>query len=238
VKAFYGGISGEGLGDSATAARSALDAASKRELGILRRLSQGMIQIAHKFMAMNAVFLSEEEVVRVTDEEFVTIQRDDLSGKYDIKVKISTAESDNAKAQELAFMLQTMGNNMPPDFGFMVMAEIARLRKMPDLAKQIETFEPQPDPHQQRLAELELAEKEATIEKLRSEAAENYAEAQKDMEEARRAGAQADKLDLDFVEQETGVTQERDLEKTGEQARGNIILESVKQANSKSGNSE
>lgn len=238
VKAFHGGISGEGLGDSATAARSALDAASKRELGILRRLSKGLTDIARKVMAMNAVWLSDEEVIRVTDDEFVEIQRDDLAGKYDIKLKISTAETDNAKAQELAFMLQTMGNSMPPQFSFMVMAEIARLRKMPDLAKRIETFEPQPDPLADRAKELEVEKLAAEIDKLRSEAEENKAEAQKDLAEARRAGSQADKLDLDFVEQETGTQQEREKELQGEQARANEQLEATKARLNNSGNSE
>jgi hypothetical protein len=238
VKAFHGGISGEGLGDSATAARSALDAASKRELGILRRLSKGLTDIARKVMAMNAVWLSEDEVIRVTDDEFVAIQRDDLAGKYDIKLKISTAETDNAKAQELAFMLQTMGNGMPQEFSSMVMAEIARLRKMPDLAKRIETFEPQPDPMAQMMQELEVQRVQAEIEKIRSETQENLAEAQKDMAEASRAQSQADKMDLDYVEQQTGTTQYRDLEKQGEQARANIQLEAAKASFNNSGNSE
>jgi hypothetical protein len=237
VKAFHGGISGEGLGDSATAARSALDAASKRELGILRRLSKGMTDIARKFMAMNGIFLSEEEVIRVTDEEFVTIQRDDLAGKYDIKLKISTAEADNAKAQELAFMLQTMGNNLPPQMTFLVMAEIARLRKMPDLAKQIETYQPEPDPHAEALKELELREKTATIEKLESERDENLAEARASLADADLSEAKADNERLGFVEQESGVTQERDLEKQGEQAASQLQRDIIN-ASLNSGNSE
>jgi hypothetical protein len=132
VKAFHDGITGEGLGRSATAARSAIDAAGKRELGILRRLSHGVIEIGRhgvieigrKIMAMNAEFLSETETVRVTNEQFIEIKRDDLAGRVDIKLQISTAETDNAKAEELAFMLQTMGNNMDPAMSRMILADI------------------------------------------------------------------------------------------------------------------
>ena len=67
------------------------------------------------------------------------------------------------------------------------------------------------------------------IEKLRSETAENYAEAGLDQAKARQTNSDADKTDLDFVEQESGVTQEREKELQGEQARGNIQLERVKQ---------
>jgi len=230
VKAFHGGISGEGLGKSATAARSAIDAAGKRELGILRRLAGGMVEVARKVIAMNAVFLSEEEVVRVTNEEFVTIDREDLAGRIDIKLKISTAEADDAKAQELAFMLQTTGPNSDPGEVRMIRAEIARLRKMPELAKRIDEYQPQPDPAQQQLAALEIELKQFEIEKIKSEIAENYAEANLDNANAGKAQSEKDMTDLNFVEQSEGVTQERDLQKQGEQARGNERLEITKAA--------
>jgi len=230
VKAFHGGISGEGLGRSATAARSALDAASKRELGILRRLAKGIVEIGYKIMAMNQDFLSNEEIIRITNEDFKLIRREELVGRVDIKLQISTVETDNAKAQELAFMLQTMGNSMPPEMSQIILADIAKLRKMPELAKRIETYQPQPDPMAEQAKQLELAKMQAEIEKIQSETLENKAEAQLDLAKARQAGAETDKTDLDFVEQESGVTQERDLQKQGAQARANAQLKVLDQA--------
>jgi len=176
VKAFYSGISGDALGNTATGVRSAMDATSKRELGLLRRLAEGMKKIGRKVVSMNAEFLSDQEIIRITNEEFVAINREDLAGDFDLNLTISTAEADNEKAQELAFMLQTMGNNMDPGMSRMILADIARLRKMPTLAKQIETYEPQPDPVQQELAQLEVVKIKAEIAKLQSEAEENLAE--------------------------------------------------------------
>jgi hypothetical protein len=229
VKAFHQGITGEGLGRSATAARSAIDAAGKRELGILRRLGKGVIEIGRKIMAMNAEFLSEEEIVRITNEEFITIKRDDLAGRVDIKLQISTAETDNAKAEELAFMLQTMGNNMDTNMSKMILSNIARLRKMPDLAKQIEVYEPQPDPLEEKRKELELAEMDARIRKLNSEATENLAEAELDTAKAREANAEADMKDLNFVEQESGVTHERNLQQDRAQGEMNLERDLIKE---------
>jgi hypothetical protein len=228
VRAFANtGVSGEGLGRSATAARSALDAASKREIGILRRLGNGMIEIGRKIMAMNAIFLSEEEIVRVTNEQFETIKRDDLAGRVDIKLQISTAETDNAKAEELAFMLQTNGPNSDPAEVRMIRAEIARLRKMPDLAKRIEEYQPQPDPLEERLKELEIQKLEMEIQKMGSEVDENTAEAELDRAKAREAHSKADMQDLEFVEQESGVTQEREKELMGVQAQSNAARDIV-----------
>lgn len=234
VKSFSQGISGAALGDVAAGVRGALDASSKRELGILRRLSNGIIEIGRKIISMNAEFLSEEEVIRITNDEFVTVRRDDLPGNFDLKLSISTAEEDNNKAQELAFMLQTMGNNMDPEMSKMILSDIARLRKMPDLAKRIEEYSPQPDPLMQRKAELEIALLEAQLANEQAQTMQYQSTAQLNMAKINTEGAKAGNLksdtdikNLDFVEQESGVKQERELQKVGEQARSQVQLKLI-----------
>jgi len=235
-------VSGSSLGDVAAGIRGALDAASKRELGILRRLSSGIEKIGRKFISMNSEFLSDEEVVRITNDEFVKVRRDDLAGKFDLKLSISTAEEDNNKAQELAFMLQTNGASMDPALARMIQADIARLRKMPDLAKKIEDYEPQPDPIAQRMGELQVALLEAQIATEQSKAMLNQANAQLNgakvgTESAKQGNMQSDSdlKNLDFVEQESGVKQERALQQTGEQARSQAQLKVMDQQSQREG---
>ena len=234
VKAYHTGITGESLGQNVRNGRSALDAASKRELGILRRLAYGIIQVGRKIVAMNAEFLSEEEVVRVTNDRFIPIRRDDLKGTFDLDISISTAEEDNKKAEELAFMLQTTGNNMDPLLQKMILSDIARLRKMPDIADRIEAFQPQPDPLQQmemqlkiELLKAQIAKEQALAIKHSSEAELNgvqgaqaatqarlnEAKATTESAKARNLGSDADLKDLSFLETESGVTQAREKEK-------------------------
>lgn len=240
VKSFSGGITGAGLGDVAAGVRGALDAASKRELGILRRLSSGMVKIGRKIISMNAEFLSDEEVVRITNEEFVTVRRDDLAGSFDLRLSISTAEEDNNKAEQLGFLLQTVGPNSDPDLVKMILSDIARLRKMPDLAKKIESYQPQPNPLAEEKAKLE-------VELLKAQINAENARADRDRAQAQLGGAKVgteqaktnhlksdtDLKNLDFVEQESGVKQERDLQKQGEQARANAQLSSVQHEQTK-----
>lgn len=222
VKSFStgGGITGAGLGDVAAGVRGALDAASKREMGILRRMSNGIIQVGRKIIAMNAEFLEEEEVVRVTNDTFVPIRRDDLAGNFDLKLTISTAESDNSKAQELSFMLQTIGNNMNPDMTKIILGEIARLKQMPDLAKQIENFQPEPSPEEQEIQRLQIEKLQAEVDLLKAQAKEAATKgdvntAKVDVEAARANFLQgeADNKTLDFVEREQGIDVQRDIQK-------------------------
>lgn len=230
VKAFAGGLSGDALGDVATAVRGVLDAASKREMGILRRLTAGMEELGRKIIAMNVTFLTEAEVIRVTDEEFVTITQDSLRGEVDLKVAISTNEIDEARAQDLGFMLQTLGNTVPWEITQMILAEIADLKRMPALAYAIRQFTPQPNPLAQKREELEIAKLEMEIAEMQAQTALAQAKARESQTKARLNLAQADQADLDFVEQETGTKHLRDLDKQGEQANAQARLAIISEA--------
>lgn len=221
VKAFSGtGISGANLGDVAVGIRGVLDAVSKREMSILRRISDGFIAMGRKIMSMNGEFLSEEEVIRITNKEFIKVRRDDLLGNFDLKLTISTAEADDSKAKELAFMLQTMGNTMGQEISQLILSEIATLRKMPELAHKIINYKPQPDPMQQQLQELEMQKLQAEIALLQAEAQESMAKSQVQQAKVGTEQAKAESLQgdvtnkaLDFLERDSGVKHQHDLEK-------------------------
>lgn len=221
VKSFAGGLSGESYGDVAAGIKGAMDAAAKREMAILRRLAKGMADIGAKFASMNQAFLSEQETVRITNDEFEVINRDELGGNFDFAVDISTAEIDNAKSQDLAFMLQTMGPNMDLGITLMILAEIAELKRMPELAKKIRSFKPEPDPVAEEMKQLELEKLKLEIQELRSKAMLNEAKAKREL-------AETDKSNLDFVEQETGTKHARDMEKISAQAESNQDLQVTK----------
>ena len=206
-----------------------MDAASKREMGILRRLSNLFVQVGRKIIAMNSAFLDETEVVRITNSEFVEVRRDDLAGNFDLSLSISTAETDDAKAQQLAFMLQTMGNTMGMDLAQIVLSEIAQLRKMPDLAKRIAEYAPQPDPLQQQIQQAELQKLQAEIMLLQAQAQEAGSkgvlnETKVGVEQARAESLQgdADSKVLDFNERSQGITHNREMDKIDQQGKNQL----------------
>ena len=220
VKAFStgGGITGAGMGQTAAGVRGALDAASKRELAILRRFAEGITKVGRKIISMNASFLDEREVVRVTNSTFIEVRRDDLTGKFDLELSITTAEEDESKAQQLAFMLQTASGE-DPSLRKMILSEIARLRKMPELAQKIIDFNPEPDEMQQQLQQLQMKKLEAEIQLLQAQAQEASAGgalkgAKIEVESSRSSMLQnkADRDTLNYVEQEGGITHNRKVE--------------------------
>lgn len=214
VKAFSGGLSSTAYGNVATGIRGMLDASAKREMSILRRLAKSVAKIGEKIVAMNSVFLSEEEVIRITNKEFITIKREDLKGNFDLDIDITTAEVNDAKVQDLAFILQTTGPNIDPKITMMILSEIASLKNMPELAERISTYQPQPDPLAEELKQLE-------IEKLKSEIAYNNARAENMI-------ASAKAQDLDSEMEASGYKHSQAMEKQKAQAQGNQDLQVTK----------
>ena len=227
VKAFSSGLSGQALGNTATGIRGTLDATSKRELGILRRLATCISEAGRKILAMNAEFLSEEETIRITNDEFVQVRRDDLAGNFDLRLTISTAETDNEKAQELAFMLQTMGNSMDPSMGQMLLEEIAMLRKMPALAKRIKEYQPQPNPLEEERATLEVELLRAQVANENAKAQENQVDVQLKMAKTRNLESKSDTEYLAFLERESGADVDKELQKKDFDRRAQLDLKAA-----------
>jgi len=242
VKAFASGISGAALGDSATGIRSAMDATSKRELGVLRRLADQLFKDAARRTIINMqAFVGEEETIRITNDEFVSIRREDLQGEFDLVVEISTPEKDNDTAEKLMKMLQTNQANMDPGLQKIFYGDLLRLWKMPDAAKAVEEYEPQPDPAEEEMKQLQLnnmkmeqqkltmevallaksiEEADSRIAERNSRAAENLqsdtqlkaAKAEVEIAKADKLRSETDEIDRQFVDAQTGVTRQREFE--------------------------
>ncbi len=228
VKSFSAGISGNSLGSTATAVRGAMDATSVRRMNIVRNIAENLVKpLMRKWMAYNAEFLEEEEVVRITNDEYVPVRKDDLTGRVDIDLSVETAEENSARAQQLSFLLQTLGNNVDPAITQELMAQILDLSRMPDQAKKIRDYQPQPDPAEEQMKQLQLENMMLENAKLKSEvqrnqsiAAENdidrqvkLARASRDEAQARAIHSKADIDDLRFLQEESGETEAAEIRK-------------------------
>jgi hypothetical protein len=219
TKSFSGGINAGALGATATGARGALDATATRRMNIVRNVAENLIKpLIRKWMSYNSEFLEDEEVVRVTNEKFVPIRRDDLDGKVDLDITISTAEDNAAKSQELSFLLQTLGPNEDPVIRRTLMADIMELMRMPDQAKRIREYQAPQDPVQEQLKKLELERLMLENERLKADIADKNARAQEntidaelkrnkaavEAAKARKLTSEADMTDLKFIKEDEG----------------------------------
>ena len=221
IKSFSQGVGSAAYGDVAIGIKSAVTAQGKREMAILRRLAKGVIEIGKRFIDMNIDFLSDTEVVRVTNDVFVTVDREELKGQFDLVIDISTSEVEQEKANKLSFLLQTLGNNVDFSITQKILASIADLNKLPELAKEIREYAPQPDPMAEKMRELELKKIELELSEIQSRIDLNASKAKLNQ-------SNADLKDLDFVQEETGTKHARHVELSKAQAKGNQELEVTK----------
>jgi hypothetical protein len=107
----------------------------------------------------------------------------------------------------------------------MILSEIAKLKKMPDLSKAIKEFQPQPDPMEEQLKQMQMQLLEAQIANEQAKAQQGQATAQLNMArieevmakveellakagtegaKARALNSGADMTDLDFLQKQEG----------------------------------
>jgi CHASE3 domain sensor protein len=137
-------------------------------------------------------------------------------------------------------MLQTLGNKVPFSFTKILLADIARLDKRHKLAKMIEEYEEQPDPMAQKMAELEVAMKEAQVRNETAKGAENEVDvqlkswkAEYEKARARNLEADSDMKDLDFVRKGQGIEHQEQMDKEllKEENKANIAVLNSMNAN-------
>jgi hypothetical protein len=116
-------------------------------------------------------------------------------------------------------MLQTMGPNEDPGMRKIILSEIALLRKMPALAKRIQDYQPQPNPLLQKKTMLEIALLEAQVKNETAKGAENTvdvrlksAKASTEEAKARNLNSKSDQQDLNFLEQESGLSRQHEAD--------------------------
>ena len=118
------------------------------------------------------------------------------------------------------------------------MAKIVKLHKLPDLAHYLETWEPQPDPMQEALKELEIAKLRAETALLNAQAREadaiSFVQQAKVGVEQARAGhmqSQTDKNNLDFYDKANGIDHERTKELQQQKLDTDIVKDTLKNQN-------
>lgn len=228
------GLSGKSLGDSVGTANRVMDATSKRKLSILRGMADMFKDVAKMTIAMNQIYLQPEEVVRITNGEFVQIRRDEIQGEFDLKIDISTPEKDADTADKLMKLMQTNAAKQDPELAKIFYEKLLKLWKMPSEAQQVKEFEPTPDPVQQELQQVALEEAKLKVAKLHKEIeeidsriservsrvtenlqADTMMKQSKGEESLARADLyreQADNMAAEFIERTTGAKRQAEID--------------------------
>ena len=193
--------------------RGVLDGANLRKLQIARNVGENLVKpLLRKWIEYNSVLLDDETIIRVNGNYFDKVKRDDLYGQMDIDLAISTNEDNAIRIQSIGMLLQTIGPNDDPEFRRMLMAELMRLHKMPELAIRMENYEPKPDPllEAQRQLEIEklkaeIQELQANAQKIQSDSILKQSKANAEDARAKNTMANTDYRNLEYIRKQQGI---------------------------------
>lgn len=224
------------IGENNASSRGVLDGGNLRKLMIVKSVSENLIKpLLRKWLEYNAELLDEETQIRMSNNQFEIIRRDDLYGQIELDLQISTNEDNAVKARELAFLLQTIGPSEDPEIRKMLMSQIAKLHKMPELALQIENYQPQPDPMQQAMMQAQIENLNAQTDELRASSGRiqsdtelKYAKIPVEQAKAQNIGSQTDLKNLTYAQQQQGIDRANDMEKFNKKLQGDIQMERAK----------
>jgi hypothetical protein len=235
TRAFAGNHAGQALTASATSIRSALDATGKRSLSIMRRLNEMFSDIAKMTISMNQKFLKEEEIIRLTNKEFITVRRDDLQGDFDIRINVSTPEKDSENSEKLMVLMQTQAGMMSPEVAKAHYVHLAKLMGQDALAKIVQETDTGPSETEIKTQEINLQNAQLLNQKLRKEIEEmdsrinerisrteentdadtamKLARAKELEARAAKLRAEADRIDAEYLDNLDGITDKKELDK-------------------------
>ena len=166
VKSFSSGINSASLGGSgsALATQGALDSSATRLLDKVRNVSENLlIPLFRKWVSYNSKFLEPDQVTRMTNREYVEYKTDDVEGDLDIRIEVSTLEDNAMKSRELNMSIQSGGQADSPEVRQMLRAKTLDLQGLVDVAEAVRTYKPEPNPQEEKMAELTMAKLEVEI---------------------------------------------------------------------------
>lgn len=206
IKSFNEGISGSALGDTAAGVSGVLSATALRESSIIGRLEGMIIQVAKRIMNLNVLYLDIGKIVQLAGIEGLVIKTNH-NPLIDVALDVTNQAEDALKAKEISFMLQTLGQSMPPELVKASLMEIAQLRNMNTYYNLLDNFDmapPAPSEMEQRAQELQvqlleaqLGEVQARTAKGQKDAVLSEAKAGTEQAKASKTTAETDKLSVE-----------------------------------------
>lgn len=224
IKSYSHGIDQTAYGQN-IGARFSLANLTQRESDILYRVSSALSEVGNKVISMNGKWLEEENAVQLTGYEFITIPKDALDGTFNVRVDVSSTTENFTQAQNLSFLLQTLGNTVDFEVTRPLLVKLASLYHMDDVAMSIQQYAPEPDPVQQELMQLQVEKAKKEIEKISSDISSAQAEAEYFAARSAYIQALADNEDLKYIRSGDGIDHEEKKDIIREEANAKALAQ-------------
>lgn len=237
IKSFNEGISGNSLGQTAVGVSGVLSATALRESSIIGRLEDMLTKIAKRLMQLNVLYLDTNKIIQLAGVEGLAIKAAS-NPSIDVKLDITNQTDDSIKAQEISFMLQTLGQSMPPQLVKLTLMEIAELRNLNRFRNTLDNFEiapPEPTQDELEIAALQkellraqIAATQGNANKSNSAADLDRVKATTQAEETNKTRAETEQIEVETERLVTGQDTEDKIRIISAQGESNAAASLIK----------
>jgi len=205
VVPFQGGGGTQAIYGSQASKAGQTNSMMLRELDMVINIADNIIKpMIRHWVSYIYDLLDPSDIEAITGYTFVEpLNEKDPSFYRDFIIDISTQHTDDVKASELAFLLQTLGNSIPFEMTQLLMSEIARLKGMKELSEATKNYKPQSDPYEQQMKQISLQKAQLELQLLGREADVDIALKQA---KAKESDAKADSINQSSVQTKYGVS--------------------------------
>jgi len=237
IKSFNEGISGNAFGNTAAGISGVLSATALRESSITGRLEDMLTKVGKRIMQLNVLYLDNNKIIQLAGVEGLAIKAA-TNPSIDIKLDITNQTEDAIKAQEISFMLQTLGQSMPPELVKATLMEVAELRNLDRFHNTLANFEmtpPEPSEDEKEIAALQkellraqIAATQGNANKANSDAQLTQVKAGTQEVETAKKQAETDKIGVETERMVTGQDTEDKIRIISAQGESNAAASLVK----------
>ena len=203
-----GGLEFGTVGRTASGVSSVMNSAQKQIVHTIRGVSDLYAKIMKKWAAYNQAFLDDEQAFKISGQ-LAQISREQIQGQFNVEIAMNIDGSNQGKIQQINALLQQsqqLGQSgIPPEVFRLLVAEIFDGFGKNEAAQKVRDFQPEPDPVQQQMQQLEMEEKKANIELVLAEAALKRSQANKAEADALLSDANANLADANANKAESEV---------------------------------
>jgi hypothetical protein len=202
------GIDQATIGRTAAGVNQVMSAAQRHMILIVRTISEMMKDLFSKWSSYNSVFLDKEQAFEIAGT-LVPIDKSKVTGNIRIELNVNVDSMNTQKIQQINMLLQQseqLQGQVPPNVVPMLIAEIFEGFGKYEEAKAIREYKPAPDPVQQQMQQLELALKQAEVEKIKAQTQLLISQSKSAEESATKASsaaikhqAEADNIDMSTI---------------------------------------
>lgn len=195
------GIDSATIGRTASGVNQVMGAAQRHMIVIVRVIAEMYKDMFNKWAIYNTEFLDDEQAFQIAGV-LANLDKSQVSGDINIEMNINLDAMNSQKLQQINMLLQqsqTLGQAVPPMVIPLLVAEIFEGFGKYEYAKQIREYQPEPDPIQQQLQQLEMHKLQMEIAKIEAEIALTQAKAIESESKAVESQSRADNTDMDTI---------------------------------------